>query len=73
MNYFISNFYCTRCGNQGIPLPRKKSSKRECAHLKKLYCCTCREQINAVEIKPFGSYTYENFIKDFKEGKFNET
>lgn len=72
MNYFISDFYCTKCGQAGIPLPRKKSSKRECTHLKKLYCCTCREQINAVEIKPFGNYTYDNFIKDFKEGKFNE-
>ena len=72
MNYFISNFYCTKCGQQGIPLPRKKSSARGIAHLKKLYCCTCKEQVNAVEIRPFGSYTYEQFVKDFEEGRFND-
>ena len=72
MNFFISNFYCTKCGQAGIPLPRKRGSARGSAHLKKLYCCHCKEQVNMVEIKPFGQYTYENFKQDFKEGKFNE-
>ena len=67
----ISDFYCTRCGRRGIPLPRKKSKIHEPGHLKKLYCIYCQEEVNHVEIRPFGSYSYEDFKKEFERGVFD--
>ena len=68
----ISDFYCTECGHRGIPLPRDKSKIREGGHLKKLYCMYCQKQVNHVEIRPFGKYTYEDFIREFNSGKFEK-
>lgn len=69
-NYFISNFYCTECGNQGIPLARTAWKKREAGHLKILYCCYCKKETNFVEVKPNSSYTKEDFKIEFDEGNF---
>lgn len=63
--YFISDFYCTECGNKGISLPRKDNKRRKSGHLKKLYCCHCKKEINHVEIRENGSYTYEDFLEDY--------
>lgn len=38
-----SDFYCTECGNKGIPLPRSKNRQRAYGHIKDLYCCQCRK------------------------------
>lgn len=46
-----SSFYCTECGNKGIPVIRKKGQLRKSGHLKKLYCLHCRKETNHVEIK----------------------
>ena len=40
--------------------------------MKKLYCLKCRCDVKHVEIKPFGEYSYEDFKRDFEEGKFLE-
>ena len=39
----VHEFYCTQCGERGIPVHRKYGQFREVGHLKKLYCkaCTC--------------------------------
>ena len=50
-NYTSNDFYCMKCGNKGIPISRPKSLKREKMHRKKLYCCTCREEVNHIECK----------------------
>lgn len=67
-----SRFFCTKCGYEGIPLPRKMGNRRETGHLKDLYCPHCQENTNHCEIKPEGYYTVENFYYDFINGKFNE-
>lgn len=69
---FISDFYCTQCGNKIIPLPRKVSKQHEPGHLKNLYCFHCKKEVNAVEIRPFGKYTVEEFKIEYKMGNFNE-
>lgn len=68
----LSDFYCTYCGNKGIPITRKKGQSREPGHLKKLFCLKCQKEINHVEIRPYGSYRYENFLEEYSLGRFYE-
>lgn len=69
MNYFISDFYCTQCGNK-FSLPRTSNKRRSKKHLKHLYCVHCKEDVNHVECNDFSGYTHEDFVKDFESGKF---
>ena len=70
-NYYISSFYCTQCGNEGIPLARTLFQQREAGHLKKLYCSYCCKECNFVEIKPISTnYTIEDFRIEFEENNF---
>lgn len=71
-NFTISDFYCTKCGNKGVPIPRRDSRIREKGHLKRLYCIYCKEVVNHVEIRACDTYSYEDFKKDFETGKFKE-
>ena len=70
--YFGSHFYCTQCGNEGIPVQRKQGQERSGGHLKKLYCIYCKEEVNHVEIKENDSYTYEDFREEYELGRFKE-
>lgn len=65
-----SRFFCTKCGNEGIPIFRKQGKIREAGHLKKLYCMYCKEEINHAEIREIGGYTYEDFLEEFESGRF---
>ena len=67
-----SEFYCTKCGERGIPIARRIGKQREAGHLKKLYCLNCKEAWNFVEVRPFGDYTYENFLTEFRYGNFDK-
>jgi len=71
-DFYTSDFYCTKCGNRGIPLPRRVQSQREPGHLKKLFCLHCKTETNHAEIRPFGKYKYNNFLEEFESGKFKE-
>lgn len=62
------DFYCIKCGKQGIPVWRKKSKRREPFHRKILYCANCRIAINHVEIVTEDEA--EQFKKDFADGKY---
>lgn len=68
----ISNFYCTCCGNKGIPIFRQVGKEREGGHLKKLFCPWCGEKKNMVEVKPNGKYGYNDFKIEFIGGNFQE-
>ena len=68
----ISDFYCTQCGSQGLPVVRTAKHAREPGHLKKLYCPNCRIQTNMVEIRDYGQYKKEDFLTEFKYGNFDE-
>ena len=67
-----SEFYCTKCGNRGIPIARRIGKQREAGHLKKLYCLNCQQEWNFVEMRPFGDYDYNDFLTEFNYGNFNE-
>ena len=66
----VSDFYCTVCAKKGIPIIRKPSQQREAGHLKKLFCLNCQKETNHVEIRPFGSYTLEDFQEEYELGRF---
>ena len=65
-----SDFYCTKCGQKGIPIARKIGQQREGGHLKKIYCIHCKEEVNHAEVRPFGDYQYEDFKQEFELGRF---
>lgn len=65
-----SNFYCTQCGNKGIPVIRRIGREKEPGHLKKLFCLCCNQETNHVEIRPAGKYTLEDFWIEFNYGNF---
>ena len=71
MKTTISEFYCVECGKKGIPIARKLGAQREAGHLKSLWCVYCQKQTNHAEIRPFGTYTVENFKEEFYESKKN--
>lgn len=70
----LSKMYCVICGNEGIPINRRRGQYRGPGHLKKLYCIHCKQETNHVEIRSFfNDYNiedfnlekqYENFDKD---------
>ena len=68
--YFISQFFCTECGNEGIPLPRPESKKRESGHLKTLYCNYCKKETNFVEVRDHSSYNSLDFRVEFINHNF---
>lgn len=70
-NFMPSKFFCTRCGKEGICLPRKKGSRREGGHLKKIYCVHCKDDVNHAEVSDEGRYTYQMFLEEFNNGVFN--
>ena len=51
----LSRFFCCECGQEGIPIFRKPSCKRERGHLKNLFCVHCGRETNHVEIKENGT------------------
>ena len=67
-----SEFYCIKCGNKGIPIPRKKGAEREAGHLKRLYCLKCQQEWNHVECKVFSKYTYDDFLLERQYENFDE-
>lgn len=66
----ISDFYCTKCGKKGIPIMRRAGKQKEQGHLKNLFCIYCKQETNHVEIRPFGSYTLNDFKEEFELGRF---
>lgn len=70
MKITISEMYCTKCGKQGISIPRKVGKEREAGHLKRMYCPHCKEETNHAEIRPFGDYDKNDFLIEFENGNF---
>lgn len=66
-----SEFYCCKCGNKGIPIPRKKGAEREAGHLKRVFCLKCQQEWNHVECKPYSHYSHEDFLIEFENNNFD--
>lgn len=67
-----SVFYCTKCGQKGMPVLRRKGAEREAGHLKKLYCLNCKQEVNHVETKEWTKYDHDCFLLEFEYGNFDE-
>ena len=65
-------FYCVKCRNKGIPIPRRKGAEREPGHLKKLFCLTCQKETNHVECREWDGYTHDDFLLEFEHHNFTE-
>ena len=70
MRYVSHSFFCTNCGQKGIPIARSVGKLREPGHLKKLYCIYCKAEHNFAEIGP--GYSEEDFRREFEAGNFKE-
>ena len=70
--FYSSEFYCTECGQRGIPCIRNIGKNREPGHLKNLYCIYCKKEVNHAEVRPGGNYTLEDFREEFNLGIFIE-
>lgn len=68
----LSEFYCTKCGNKGIPIMRKKGAEREAGHLKKIFCLKCQQEWNHAECKPYSHYDHADFLTEFELHNFDE-
>lgn len=68
----VHEFYCTQCGERGIPVHRKPNQFREAGHLKKLYCLNCAKEINHVECVSGSKYDLDMFLKEYASGNFDE-
>ena len=64
------DFYCVKCGRKGIPIMRRVSCQKEKHHLKKLYCLTCKNEVNHVECK--NEFEVAEFKNNFIAGIYNE-
>ena len=69
-NYQMHRFFCIKCGNEGIPIPRKQGHQHGRFHRKKLYCPHCKVEINCVECKSDEDIFY--FKEDFANGFYKE-
>lgn len=67
---FQSDFYCTQCGEEALPVWRHKNSAREAGHLKKLFCLRCNKETNCVECNFGSGYTKEDFQFEFRHKNF---
>lgn len=65
-NFTMHDFYCIKCGNKGLSLPRRRTKEKY--HRKKLFCFICKEEINHVEIKSWEEK--EEFLSEYREGKY---
>ena len=67
----VHEFYCTQCGEHGIPVHRKYGQFREVGHLKKLYCLTCGKETNHAECISASKYDSSTFFEEFNDGNFD--
>lgn len=66
--YDEHSFFCTKCGNKGIPLFRKQGHQHSRFHKKKLWCVHCKEEVNHIECKTFDEVL--KFKEDFEKGVY---
>lgn len=69
-NYVEHSFFCVRCGNRGIPISRNVGHQHERFHRKKLYCLTCKTDVNHIECKDAGDIY--DFKTAFERGDFRQ-
>ena len=69
----VHEFYCTQCGERGIPVYRKYGQFRKVGHLKKLYCLSCGKETNHAECISASKYDSNMFFEEYKSGKLYQS
>lgn len=64
----LHDFYCINCGNRGMPILRNAGHQHNSLHRKKLYCLTCKTEINHVECR--SAYDVEVFKSNYEKGAY---
>lgn len=64
----LHDFYCIKCGQRTMTLPRNAGHKKEKFHRKILYCPHCQLTLNQVECR--NEYEAYEFKQLFNEGAF---
>lgn len=64
------SFYCPKCGQKTMVLPRKKSLNKGAFHRKKLYCPWCKQIFNTIECRNDEEVLL--FKEKFLNGEFAE-
>jgi hypothetical protein len=67
-NYTEHKFYCMKCGKPGIPIMRPDSRRHECHHRKKLFCLTCKTEVNHIECSNLDEIN--EFLTNFEKGVY---
>lgn len=62
------DFYCINCGKKGLPVARKQGHQHGRLHMKKLFCLTCKEEVNHVECKNYADVL--EFKEKFEQGDY---
>ena len=70
MKYENHSFYCMKCGNKGLDIPRRVSHKHGKHHRKKLWCIYCKQEVNHIECKTLQDV--EEFKEKFAAGEYKE-
>ncbi len=70
--YVDHDFYCTQCGNKGLPVCRTNHNPGKPGHLKKLFCLQCDKETNHAECISGSNYSLDDFIYEFESGIFTE-
>lgn len=68
--YEEHTFWCIKCGRQGIPVQRKINHKYGKHHRKKLWCPTCKMEVNHIECR--NDKEIEEFKENFAAGAYKE-
>ena len=69
-NYEQHRFFCMRCGKEGIPILRKVNHKHSKHHRKKLWCPTCKMEVNFIECS--SDQEIQEFKEQFENGAYKE-
>lgn len=64
-----SDFFCMKCGAK-ITLPRKKSHLWGAYHRKRLYCYSCKQELNFIECR--NAQEIEIFKENFANGVYKD-
>ena len=67
-NIVIHDFYCIKCGQKSLSIPRNDGRLHGKFHRKKLYCFHCGEEINCIECR--NEDEVREFKKSFNKGEF---
>ena len=69
-NLVLHDFYCIKCGQKNLTIPRRDRRLHGKFHRKRLYCFHCGEEINCIECR--SDEEVAEFKEMFERGDFKD-